>query len=88
MNNAVGMLVGAVLLLAFSAMAGEAWQLPTQPEVVAAVAYLVTLGSVGLFVLVLLDLRGDHFEASGRTRRNPIDPPKPMIGQELACVRP
>ncbi len=34
-----------------------------------------------------LDLRGDHFEASGRARRNPIDPPKPSIGEELAIAR-
>jgi len=34
-----------------------------------------------------LDLRGDHFEASGRARRNPIDPPKPVIGEELAIAR-
>lgn len=34
-----------------------------------------------------LDLRGDHFEASGRARRNPIDPPRPLIGEELAIAR-
>lgn len=34
-----------------------------------------------------LDLRGDHFEASGRARRNPVDPPKPVIGEELAVAR-
>lgn len=34
-----------------------------------------------------LDLRGDHFEASGTARRNPIDPPKPVIGEELAIAR-
>ena len=35
----------------------------------------------------VLDLRGDHFEASGRARRNPIDPVKPVIGEELAIAR-
>jgi hypothetical protein len=35
----------------------------------------------------VLDLRGDHFEASGRARRNPIDPSKPVIGEELAIAR-
>ena len=35
----------------------------------------------------VLDLRGDHFEASGRARRNPIDPEKPVIGEELAIAR-
>ena len=34
-----------------------------------------------------LDLRGDHFEAKGRARRNPIDPVKPLIGEELAIAR-
>lgn len=34
-----------------------------------------------------LDLRGDHFEAEGRARRNPIDPSKPVIGEELAIAR-
>ena len=35
----------------------------------------------------VLDLRGDHFEATGRARRNPIDPVKPVIGEELAIAR-
>ena len=57
MTNAVGMLVGASLLLLLSALAGETWALPRQPAVVAAVVYLVTLGSAGLFVLILLVVR-------------------------------
>lgn len=57
MTNAVGMAVGAVGLLALSAVIGETWSLPTQAEVVWSVIYLVTLGSVGLFVLVLLVIR-------------------------------
>lgn len=56
-TNAVGMLVGAILLLAFSAVAGEVWALPRQTEVLVAVGYLVTIGSVGLFVLALLVIR-------------------------------
>lgn len=35
----------------------------------------------------MLDLRGDHFEAKGRARRNPSDPQKPIIGEELAIAR-
>ena len=35
----------------------------------------------------VLDLRGDHFEATGSARRNPIDPVKPVIGEELAIAR-
>lgn len=34
-----------------------------------------------------LDLRGDHFQATGRARRNPVDPQKPIIGEELAIAR-
>jgi drug/metabolite transporter (DMT)-like permease len=57
MTNAVAMSVGALLLLGLSAVAGERWFLPREPEAAFAVAYLVTFGSVGLFVLVLLVVR-------------------------------
>lgn len=53
MTNAVGMSIGAVLLLVLSTVTGEVWVLPREPEVLWAVGYLVTLGSVGLFMLVL-----------------------------------
>ena len=35
----------------------------------------------------VLDIRGDHFEAMGKARRNPVDPVKPVIGEELAIAR-
>ena len=57
MTNAVGLVVGAPLLLVLSAFAGESWVLPRQPEAVWSVAYLVILGSGGLFVLMLLVVR-------------------------------
>lgn len=57
MTNAVGTTVGAVVLLALSLAAGEPWVLPRRPEAFWAVTYLVTIGSVGLFVLVLLVVR-------------------------------
>jgi drug/metabolite transporter (DMT)-like permease len=57
MTNAVGMSVGAVLLLILSLVSGERWALPRQAEAVGAIVYLVTAGSVGLFVLVLLVVR-------------------------------
>lgn len=57
MTNAVGMPTGAVALLALSLLAGERWTLPRDPAVVWSVLYLVTIGSVGLFVLVLLVVR-------------------------------
>lgn len=56
-TNAVGMLTGAVALFGLSALAGESWALPRQPEVVWSLVYLVTLGSVGLFVLLMLVVR-------------------------------
>ena len=38
-------------------------------------------------VHAVLDLRGDHFTATGRARRNPIDTNVPVIGEELALAR-
>ncbi len=38
-------------------------------------------------VHVTLDLRGDHFDATGRARRNPADRAIPVIGEELALAR-
>ena len=57
MTNAVGMIVGATLLLILSVATGETWALPRERAVIVAIIYLVTLGSVGLFVLVLLIVR-------------------------------
>ncbi len=34
-----------------------------------------------------LDLRGDHFECTGSSRRNPADDPRPLIGEEIAIAR-
>jgi drug/metabolite transporter (DMT)-like permease len=62
MTNAVALTTGAVGLLGMSAVAGEQWALPRQTEVVWSMVYLVTLGSVGLFVLILLVVR--HWTAS------------------------
>jgi drug/metabolite transporter (DMT)-like permease len=57
MVNAIGMTVGALLLAIFSLVAGETWNIPERADVIWSVVYLVTLGSVGLFVLVLLVIR-------------------------------
>ena len=38
-------------------------------------------------VHAVLDLRGDHFDATGRAKRNPVDPSVPVIGEELALAR-
>ncbi|HEX7001451.1 MAG TPA: EamA family transporter [Trueperaceae bacterium] len=55
--NAVGMAVGAALLLAISVATGETWALPSSMQSVIAVVYLVTFGSMGLFGLTILLLR-------------------------------
>lgn len=57
MTNAIGMPIGAVGLLVTSLIVGEQWVLPRQAEVVGAVLYLAVVGSVGLFILVLLVVR-------------------------------
>lgn len=49
-TNGVAMLPGVALLLALSFAAGEARVLPARPEVVAAFAYLVLVGSTVLFI--------------------------------------
>jgi hypothetical protein len=38
-------------------------------------------------VTTVLDLMGDHFEANGRARRNPVDENMPVVGEELALAR-
>jgi drug/metabolite transporter (DMT)-like permease len=55
-TNGVGMLVGGALLLLFSLLVGEAWVIPTSLRVGGAVAYLVVVGSIGLFGLFLYTL--------------------------------
>ena len=47
----------------------------------------VTEDDTSTVAMTVLDLRGDHFEAEGSARRNPIDPPTPVIGEELAIAR-
>ncbi|HET7676690.1 MAG TPA: DMT family transporter [Candidatus Limnocylindrales bacterium] len=52
-NNAIAMGVGAGFLLLLSLTAGEAHVLPTQARTLAAISYLVIVGSVGVFSLFL-----------------------------------
>ena len=60
--NAVAMGTGVVLLLAGSLLARETFELPQQAETWLALAYLVPVGSVLVFVLYLVVLR--YWEAS------------------------
>ena len=55
--NAIGMLAGAVALFAGSLLAGESRALPAHSDTWWAVAYLVTFGSMGVFLLYLFVLR-------------------------------
>jgi drug/metabolite transporter (DMT)-like permease len=55
--NAVGMAAGALLLLVGALLAGETLELPEETETWLAVAYLVPIGSVLVFVLYIVVLR-------------------------------
>jgi drug/metabolite transporter (DMT)-like permease len=55
--NAIGMAVGAGLLILGSALVGERFDVPARGATWAAVAYLVAVGSVLVFVLYLVVLR-------------------------------
>jgi drug/metabolite transporter (DMT)-like permease len=52
-NNALAMGVGGLVLLVAALGAGQSLALPAQPATVAAVAYLVVIGSAALFMLFL-----------------------------------
>jgi drug/metabolite transporter (DMT)-like permease len=54
--NAVGMTSGAVGLLVAAVIAGEALELPDRAATWSAVVYLVTFGSIGVFLLYLFVL--------------------------------
>ena len=55
--SAVGMVAGAIVLLLGAAIAGDEFTLPRQGETLAALAFLVLVGSVVVFVLYLFVLR-------------------------------
>ena len=55
-TNAIGMAVGASLLLAAALIVGETVELPPEGETWAALTYLVAVGSVAVFLLYLIVL--------------------------------
>jgi drug/metabolite transporter (DMT)-like permease len=57
MTNAVSLTVGTALLVPFSLLLGEAWQLPGETATWAAVLYLITIGSVLIFYLFVVVVR-------------------------------
>jgi drug/metabolite transporter (DMT)-like permease len=62
-TNAVGMLVGAVLLIGVSAVIGEPLAVPSRTTTWVALVYLVAMGSVALFILFVIAL--NRWTASG-----------------------
>lgn len=56
-TNAVAMAVGSPLLLLLSLFSGERWAIPSKTETWITLAYVVFLGSVGLFILVIYVLK-------------------------------
>lgn len=86
MTNAVGMSTGAPFLLALSAIAGEPWAVPDQSSTIAALGYLVILGSVGLFVLTLLVAR--RWEASMLSYVFVLFPVVTMLGETFLFDEP
>lgn len=57
MINAVSLTVGTVLLVPFSLLVGESWQLPQRAQTWAAIIYLITIGSVLVFHLFVVVVR-------------------------------
>jgi drug/metabolite transporter (DMT)-like permease len=76
MTNAVAMGVGAALLLALSVAARETWTVPHQRETWLALAYLVLVGSVVVFLLYVFVLR--HWEASRAVYFDVLIPPSAL----------
>jgi drug/metabolite transporter (DMT)-like permease len=56
-TNGIAMLTGGSLLLGVSAVGGEVWALPASGSAWLLMAYLIVLGSIGLFGLYLFALR-------------------------------
>ena len=53
-NNAIGMGVGAVLLLGLTLVSGESLAVPVRPSTLVALGYLALVGSVVVFTLYLV----------------------------------
>ena len=73
MMNALGMAVGAAVLLALSAALGEVWTVPERRDTWIALAYLVVMGSIAVFLLYLFVLR--QWEASRAVYFDVLIPP-------------
>lgn len=80
-TNAVAMLTGAALLTGFSFATGEAQTLPASPASLAALVYLVLLGSVAMFTLYLFGIR--RWTASAMSYTTLL---MPLVAVALAAV--
>lgn len=79
-TNAIGMSVGAVLLLLLSTIAGESWQAPESTSVWGAIAYLV-VASPFLFMLVVYVIQ--RWTATGASYQFVLFPFVSVIGGAL-----
>lgn len=80
-SNAVGGALALPILVALSALAGEAWVLPSQPQTWTALVFLVVLGTVLLFPLAIFII--GRWTASGYSYTHLF---KPLAGVALAAV--
>jgi drug/metabolite transporter (DMT)-like permease len=79
--NAVGGAVVLPILLAISAFTGESWDLPSRPETLGALAFLVLPGTVLLFPLVIFII--GRWTASGYSYSGLF---KPLAAVALAAI--
>ncbi|MDP9119721.1 MAG: DMT family transporter, partial [Actinomycetota bacterium] len=79
-TNAIGMSVGAVLLLVLSSVAGETWEMPVNPSVRAAILYLA-IASPFLFMLVVYVIQ--RWTATGASYQFVLFPIVSVIGGAL-----
>ena len=79
-TNAIGMSVGALLLLLLSLVAGESWRAPVSPSVWAAVLYLA-VASPFLFMLVVYVIQ--RWTATGASYQFVLFPIVSVIGGAL-----
>lgn len=75
--NGLGMLTGAVLLLPASFALGEQHPLPTASVTWVVQLYVITVGSVGVFSLLLYVLR--HWTASATSYQTVLSPPVTIL---------
>lgn len=84
--NAIGMLVGGVLLLTASLVVGESRPLPTASVTWVVQLYVVLIGSVGVFSLLLFVLR--RWTASATSYQTVLSPPVTILLAALLLGEP